>query len=195
MAKKKVYLHVGPADDVPGALHESLLADDRLAAARLAVPPVDPADLRAADLEIRRRHKAEGLRRKDVEGAWSEVCRAAFRCGSDVVISQPAFVEASHQQAALALDSLVGLQLHLVLTPAEDLDEHALAALAGPWARFVKHPGRIHQVPGHLPHAELARRLALLAVAERTADVERDLADLEKKRSKLRKRLRRVEAA
>ena len=127
MAKHSAYLHIGPG--VPGApaLHEVLRDDVHLAACGIAVPAVDQADMDRADIEIRRRHKAHGLRRKDVEGAWAHVCRAAFQARADVLISQPGFVGADFQQVALALDGLVGLQVHLVVTPASDPGPGGLA--------------------------------------------------------------------
>lgn len=148
MAKKNVFLHIGPA--LPGLpdTHATLRASELLAPAGLAVPKVDQSVMDAADIEIRRRHKALGLRRRDVEGAWAEVCRRAFkkaRKGRDVVISQPGFIDADYHQVALALDGLVGLRLQLVLTPPTDhLDPEALA---GHWAKFVKKQGRIHVLP------------------------------------------------
>jgi tetrahydromethanopterin S-methyltransferase subunit G len=148
MAKKNVFLHIGPA--LPGVpeSHAALRASELLTRAGLATPKVDQVVMDRADIEIRRRHKALGLRRRDVEGAWAEVCRRAFkkaRKGRDVVISQPGFVDADYQQVALALDGLVGLRLHLVLTPPTAHDEPE--ALAGHWAKFVRKQGRIHLLP------------------------------------------------
>ena len=110
MAKHKVFLHIGPPIAGVEEPHAALLSDEALAEAGVAVPKVDQEDLHRADLEIRRRHKAEGLKRRDVEGAWAQVCRKAFKAKADVVISQPGLVEADYQQVALALDGLVGLQ-------------------------------------------------------------------------------------
>ena len=148
MAKKNVFLHLGPS--LPGVpeSHAALRDSALLAPVGLAVPKVDQVVMDHADIEIRRRHKELGLRRRDVEGAWAEVCRRAFkkaRKGRDVVISQPGFVDADYQQVALALDGLVGLRLHLVLTPPTDhLDPRSLA---GHWAKFVKKEGRLHVLP------------------------------------------------
>ncbi|WP_457207382.1 hypothetical protein, partial [Nocardioides sp. P5_C9_2] len=117
MAKRSVFLLVGPA--VPGldAPHEALRDDPALAAAGVVLPAVDQDLLDRADVELRRRHKAFGLRRKDVEGAWAKVCRTAFKAKSDVLVCQPGLADATADQVALAVDGLMGMRLHVVVTP------------------------------------------------------------------------------
>jgi hypothetical protein len=199
MAKRKVYLHIGPG--VPGVAepHAALRGSAVLHAAGLATPKVEQSEMDRADIEVRRRHRSLGLKRKQVEGAWAEVCRRAFkkaRKGYDVVISQPAFVEADYHQVALALDGLVGLQLHLVLTPGDRLDEGNLAELAGDWGKFVTKEGRIHvlPLPAQTSPEELAAAMARLVVLEEKSEVERRLEDLARTRRRLKLRLRRVDA-
>lgn len=205
MAKKKVFLHIGHA--VPGVAHthQALRESTAIVEAGLAALKVDRADMDRADIEIRRRHKAEGLKRKEVEGAWAEVCRKAFKAahkGRDVVISQPGFVEADYQQVALALDGLVGLQLHLVVTRrATTLSDggHAgqLSTLVGEWGKFVKKDARVHVVslgadagPEHFAHA-----IARLALEHEKHHLDERLAKIKKQRRGLKERLGRVDAA
>lgn len=198
MAKRKVYLHIGPA--VPGVdePHAALRVSAALHTAGLATPKVEQAEMDRADVEVRRRHKALGLKRKHVEGAWAGVCRRAFRKarkGYDVVISQPGFVAADYQQVALALDGLVGLQLHLVLTPGARVDDDHLARLVGDWGKFVKKDGRIHVLalqPDTSPE-EFAAEMARLVVLEEKSEVERRLENLTRTRRRLKLRLRRIE--
>lgn len=197
MAKKKVYLHIGPA--VPGLeeTHAALRGSDALTTAGLAAPKVDQAAMDRADIEVRRRHKAHGLKRRDVEGAWAEVCRRAFkrvRKGYDVVISQPGFVDADYQQVALALDGLVGLQLHVVVTPGEAVTEERLRALVGEWAKFAKKEGRVHVVPlgPGTTAEEFARKIARLALVEEQGEVERRLLKLGRQERRIRLRLGRI---
>lgn len=197
MAKHKVFLHIGPGITGVDAPHEALREDEALRDAGVAVPDVSQDDLHRADLEIRRLHKTEGLRRKDVEGAWARVCRRAFKAKSDVVITQPGFVDADYQQVALALDGLVGLQLHLVLTPTDEPTEAELAGLLGDWIKFVKKPGRIHVLPvgdGIAP-ADLGREVARLALVAEKDDLDRRLLKLKKRRRKVTTRIGRVDAA
>ncbi|PVG84303.1 hypothetical protein DDE18_01335 [Nocardioides gansuensis] len=200
MAKKKVFLHIGAA--VPGVseTHTALRDSAATAEAGLAVPKLDQADLDRADIEIRRRHKAEGLKRKDVEGAWAEVCRKAFKAarkGHDVVISQPGFVEADYQQVALALDGLVGLQLHLVVTPPDGVHADQVPTLVGHWAKFVKKDARIHVLsldaaagPEDFTHA-----IARLALEHEKHQLDDKLARIKKQRRGLKERLGRIDAA
>lgn len=129
MARKTAILHVGPQVV-------------ELSQTGLAVPGVTPARMFHAALDIRRTHKEHGLRRRQVDGAWAEVCRAAKRCRSDVLISQPYFAEAAPEQAALALDMLAAFKVYVVLTPT---DAGAVTGL-DTWAALVR-PERLHVVP------------------------------------------------
>ena len=197
MAKRTVYLHVGPA--VPGvtALHEALRAHPALVAAGVTLPTVDQADLDRADVEIRRRHKAVGVRRKDVEGAWARVCRKAYKARGDVLISQPGFLDADPEQVALAVDGLVGMRLHLIVTPNVAPHDVSPVDLVGPWAAHVKKDERIHVLPvGDDPTVDaVGVALAKVVLEAREAEVERRLLKLTKQRRKIRERLNRVDAA
>jgi hypothetical protein len=173
MAKHNAFLHIGPGLLGVDSTHAALLHNHTLARAGLAVPAVSAQEMVRADLEIRRLHREAGLARRDVEGAWAHVCRQAYRAKGDVVISQPALLDAPEDQAALAYDGLFGLRVHLVLTPAtapEDLD-----AALGPWARLVTKPDRRLVVPvgGGTAPAAFAAELARLAHDVRRARAER----------------------
>jgi hypothetical protein len=172
MAKHNAFLHIGPGILGVDSIHAALVDNHTLARAALAVPAVDAAHMQRADLEIRRTHRDAGLSRKDVEGAWAEVCRKAYRAKRDVVISQPGLLEATPDQAALAIDGLFGFRVHLVLTPTampEDPD-----ATFGHWVRLVPKARRRLVVPvgtGMAPTV-FAAELARLA-----HDVRRDRAE------------------
>jgi hypothetical protein len=197
MAKRTVYLHLGPA--VPGidTAHDALRDHPALVAAGVALPAVDQEAMDRADVEIRRRHKAVGVRRKDVEGAWARVCRKAYKAKGDVLVSQPGFLDADADQVALAMDGLVGMQLHVIVTPAAQPEGAAGADLVGPWAAYVKKASRIHVLPvGDDPTADaLGTELARVVLRAREAEVERRLAKLGKQRRRIRERLTRVDAA
>ena len=170
MAKHHIFLHIGPdLVDVDGDVRE------RLAAAGVLTPDVTDDHLHHADLEIRRAHRAAGLRRKEVEGAWAKVCRRTFRLKSHAFISQPGFVGADADQAALALDSLAGLKVHLVRTQAE---------LPLAWERLVK-PGRIHTIEPGLTSAGFADELARIVRSQEEARLDR---------KRLKQKLRRKQA-
>lgn len=165
MAKPLAFLHLGPRMIGVEQPHETLLLSEAVASSGLAVPRVSNLSMLHADLEIRRRHTEAGLTRKVVEGAWADVCRKLYKAKSDVVVSQPNFLQAPAPQAALALDGLFGFQVHLVLTPTEapvDQDQ-----LLGPWAGLVTKPGRVHVLPmgEHTTDRELTA--GVVGVAER----------------------------
>src|SRR5207342_3388320 len=80
MANSKSYLLVGlPHTGVP--LLTAALEQHRDELAELGVT----APAKSAD-EVFREHRAWGLRRKDVEGTWSAICRRALKKGQAVVV-------------------------------------------------------------------------------------------------------------
>lgn len=189
MAKNNAFLLVGPAIPGVGELHQSLVdRADRLGEAGLRLPDVTQADVRRAGVEILRTHKAEGLRRRDVEGAWARICRKACKVRGDVVLAQDAFVDATSEQLALALDSLAGHRVHAVLTPS-----YADEGLADIWRPLVK-KGRIHVVAGS-DVDQLVRDLAALSLQERADRLEKRMRKLRRKQKQVAEALEAVDAA
>lgn len=117
MAKNKLFLHVGPE---PRSLTHADLAGHRalLAGAGCLVPQVQQSALDAAATEMLRTHRAQGMRRREVEGAWAGITRGLWRLGTDVLLSQPQFAEATDEQFALIVDHLAGVELHVVVLTA-----------------------------------------------------------------------------
>jgi hypothetical protein len=199
MAKHKAYLLIGP--DVAGVeeLHEELTARaDDLAKAGLSVPGVTAADIFHGSVEIRRTHKAEDLRRKDVEGTWAAICRTAEKCRGDVVIGLDQYAAASGDQIALLLDGLAAFHTHVVVTltgesPSEQL---RLDDLIGPWSDQVR-PERFHvlSLDEGATLDDVLTEVSTLARLERAAHLERRIDKLTRKRKKLRKQLARIPAA
>jgi hypothetical protein len=190
MAKNNAFLLVGPA--IPGVeeLHQSLLdRADQLGEAGIGLPPkVSQADMFRAGVEILRTHKDQGLRRRDVEGSWARVCRKAFKVRGDVVIAQDALVDATAEQLALALDSLSGHRVQVVLTPA-----YADEGLADIWRPLVK-KGRVHVIAGS-DVDQLVRDLAALSLRERAERLEKRMRKLRKKQKRVAEALESVDAA
>lgn len=177
MAKNHLFLHIGP--DV---VEIDATARERLVAAGILTPDVTQDDLRRADLEIRRAHKSADLKRKDVEGAWAKVCRKTFKLKSDAFISQPGFFEADADQAALAIDGLAGLKVHLVVTP------QAEAELPEAWTRLVK-PGRIHAIEPSLSSADFAAEMARIALSEEKSRLDKALLKVTKRHKLVQEQL------
>lgn len=189
MARKKVLLHIGPRPYDAPSLHEALGAHEQLLGG-VGYRTLDVAggDLERGSLEMLKEHKAAGLKRKEVEGAWAATCRQAFKAKRDLVISQDRFYGASEDQAALILDSLMGLEVHVVATPSEDDD---LDAALSTWRNAVK-KSRFHSVTldEDAGAVDLAEALAGVALCIQDRELEKKITKLTKRRKKVRKELK-----
>ena len=176
MAKRLFLLHIGPDPVDVSAMTEAL------ALGGIAVPDVDPGTFVDAGIEIRRTHKAAGLKRKQVEGAWAKVCRRAYKTKADCFVSVPGFFDATHEQAALALDHAIGFKVVLVVTSGFDVEPPAA------WLSLVK-DGRTHVLPSHLSDEQLAAQVARIALIEEEARLDKRLVKIGKLRKQVNKRL------
>ncbi|GAB3197824.1 hypothetical protein GCM10027062_10500 [Nocardioides hungaricus] len=136
MAKRKAFLHIGPAQSGGGFL-DSALAEhaDALAEAGLKHPAISAEEMFRAAIEIRRDHKAWGYQRREVEGAWAGICRRAWKGKGTVVLSQELLAGCTPEQVDLLLDGLHGFAIHVVVTG----DPPAA------WSPVVK-PERLHLI-------------------------------------------------
>lgn len=176
MSKRLFLLHIGPDAVDVSAMSEAL------ALGRIAVPDVAADAFTHAGLEIRRSHKAAGLKRKQVEGAWAKVCRRAHKAEADCFASMPAFFEASSEQAALALDQLAGFKVILVVTSGFDVEPPAA------WTSLVK-DGRTHVLPSHLSDEQLAAQVARIALIAEEVRIDKRLAKISRRRKQVNRRL------
>jgi hypothetical protein len=225
MAKKhKAWIHVGvpgAGDVIEPALahHHGALVE--LGVASLAETPCE--SFRAA-VEILRCHKEWDLKRSDVEGRWTRLVERGAKTKADLVFSQPMLADASREQVALLVDALHGYQVHVVVTTgvadeAPVLERWATAVrkperlhvleLDGSspkatWKAFGKLVGfgtaslPLDGVPAVTPTIEsLAEaRRELERLARRNASLEVRIEELDRKRRKLKRRLRkRADAA
>ena len=176
MAKRLFLLHIGP-----DAVDISAMRDG-LALGRIAVPEADAEVFDHAGTEIRRTHKAAGLKRRQVEGAWATVCRKAYKARSDCFVSMPAFFDATSEQAALALDGVAGFKVVLVVTS-------GFAVQPPPaWLSLVKED-RVHVLPDNLGDENLAAQVARIALIEEEGRLDKRLAKVSKRRKQVNKRL------
>ncbi|MDZ5619826.1 hypothetical protein [Nocardioides bizhenqiangii] len=144
MAKKrKVFLHVG----MPGAgdIIEVALVHHRDALFELGidVPARSAEETFLSAVDVLREHKAWGFARKEVEGQWADVCRRAWMGKQTVAVSLPLVATASRPEIDLLLDTLAGMQVHVVLTasPDDDIDD-----IAARWGAAVRKPERLHVI-------------------------------------------------
>jgi hypothetical protein len=150
MAKRKAFLHVGPTHsgsdflDDALALHAGVLDDQGVHR-----PAKSPEETLRAAVEIRRIHKTWGYKRREVEGAWSAICRRAYKSRDTVVVSQPHLAAATRDEIALLLDRLPGFDVHVVLNvvgPAGPDGAPDVVATLGRWAAAVASPDRLHVI-------------------------------------------------
>ena len=158
MAKQKAFLHIGlphsGGDLLDAALRASRrhrLVDDR--GRRVRLPARSEMEMFNAAVEIRREHRAWGLRRKDVEGSWAALCRRAIKNKDTVVFSHHLLAGCTPDEIALLVDQLPGCAVHVVVTvgppdPRVALfpDEYDLTAVLDRWSAAVRGPDRVHVV-------------------------------------------------
>lgn len=171
MARRNVFLLLGPDLPVSESLHDHLAGSPEvLAPAGLRVPKVTSEDLVRSGTDILRLHKAHGVTRKEVEGAWARVCRKAWKGRSDMVVVVPGLAQATPEQVALALDTLAGMRIHAVVTG-------ALPA----WEEKIK-PARLHRVNA-ASRDELVDAVTRIALDTRVVSLEDRIARLRKRQS------------
>ncbi|WP_244930424.1 hypothetical protein [Nocardioides sp. W7] len=161
MTKRAAYLIVGLPHGggtfLPAALHAH---GPSLEEAGLRQPARSADEMFRASVEIRRDHQSWGLRRRDVEGAWSGVCRRADRSKGDIVVGHELLAAAGDPEIALLVDRLPGFDVHVVVAagPADPRltlfpDDYDLGAVLDRWAAHVRSPDRVHLLvtdPGDL---------------------------------------------
>ena len=116
MAKRKLIWHMGvaqaPRPVIPANLaahHESLEA----AGVRVAATAAESG---LATHELLRTHATAGLSRHQVEGRWARVCDRVWQHKGVSLLSIPDLCVADKDQIKLALDPLIGVEVHLVVT-------------------------------------------------------------------------------
>jgi hypothetical protein len=154
MAKQKTFLLVGLAHAGVPLLTAALYRHrDELAAAGIRVPARSADEAFRAAVEVRREHRAWGLRRRDVEGTWSEVCRRALKHHETAIAGHELLAGAAPDEIALLVDGLAGTQVHVVVLAAVPdarvglfPDELDLAGVVRRWETAVATPDRLHVV-------------------------------------------------
>ncbi len=195
MSKHHAFVLVGPTIPMADELIDELARrSELLDEAALALPKVTQADIYRSGVELLRTHKAEGVRRADVEGSWARVCRKAEKRKSDVLFGNAAYVVADPAQISLLLDGLSGFRTHIVITAergTEGIDE-----LIEPWTQAVK-ASRLHVLTLEAGDDldTLLGRVIELARDTRTADLERRIIKLKAKRGELKDKLEQIRAS
>jgi len=195
MSKHHAFVLVGPTIPMADELIDELARrSELLDEAALALPKVTQADIYRSGVELLRTHKAEGVRRADVEGSWARVCRKAEKRKSDVLFGNAAYVVADPAQISLLLDGLSGFRTHIVITAERGME--GIDELIEPWTQAVK-ASRLHVLTLEAGDDldTLLGRIIELARDTRTADLERRIIKLKAKRGELKDKLEQIRAS
>lgn len=128
MARRTLIWHLGLADAARPVVPSGLERHGE-ALRELGVEVV--ADRREAELathELLRTHDEAGLRRRDVEGRWARIADRVWAHKGTSLLSTPQLGAADKDQLRLALDPLIGVEVHLVVTV-----DHLADQLYGAW--------------------------------------------------------------
>lgn len=160
MAKQRAFLHVGlphsGGDVIDSALRRHAgtargLVDDR--GRRVRLPARSEMEMFNAAVEMRRDHKAWGLRRKDVEGSWARLCRRAIKNKDTVVFSHHLLAGLPPEGIALMVDQLPGCAVHVIVTvgapdprAAMFPEDYDLTSVVDRWSAAVRKPEHLHLI-------------------------------------------------
>jgi hypothetical protein len=166
MAKPKSFLLVGLPHTGVSLLTAALERHrDSLGELGITAPAKSADEAFRAAVELRREHRAWGLRRKDVEGTWSAISRRALKQRQTVVIGHELLAGASADEVALVVDGLAGTQVHVVvLASVPDgrvelfPDELDLGSVLDRWSVATSSPDRLHVVVADPADATVAWR-------------------------------------
>ena len=172
MARQRAFLHIGLPHSGGAVFDAALrrhagtpagLVDDRRRRVRL--PARSEMEMFNAAVEMRRDHRAWGLRRKDVEGAWARLCRRAIKNKDTVVFSHHLLAGVPPEGIALMVDQLPGCTVHVVVTvgspdprAAMFPEDYDLTSVLERWSTAVCKPQHLHLVqvdparPNHAWH-------------------------------------------
>jgi hypothetical protein len=158
---QRVFLHVGVHKTGTTHLQGELLRHRvALREAGVLYPGSQNRMFRAA-VEVRANHHAWGLRRRDVRGAWDDLCRKARLHDGATVLSHELFAAAARRQVVAALTMLRGLDVHVVVSTPDPASTTTLEALAH-WGEAVP-ADNVHVLvasSGDAGHDALWRQLA-----------------------------------
>jgi hypothetical protein len=152
MAKPNTFLLVGlPHAGVPLLTAALEQHREQLAGQGVRVPAKSADEAFRAAVELRREHKAWGLRRRDVEGTWAGITRRVVKHGTTSVVGHELLAGATSPEIALLADGLSGTRVHVVVVAAPPdgrvglfPDELDLTGVLDRWRDAVTSPDRLH---------------------------------------------------
>ena len=116
MSKRKLIWNFGLAHSARPVVAAGLAAHAESLEAHDVRVVASQAEARLATHDLLRTHRSAGLDRSEVEGQWARVCDRVWKHKGVSVLSTPDLCVADKDQIKLALDPLIGVEVHLVLT-------------------------------------------------------------------------------
>jgi hypothetical protein len=183
MAKQKAFLHIGLPHSGGEILDAALrwyagrpagLVDVR--GRRVRLPARSEMEMFNAAVEMRRDHRAWGLRRRDVEGSWARLARRAITNKDTIAFSHHLLAGVALEGIALMVDQLPGCTVHVVVTvgapdPRAAIfpEDYDLTSVLDRWSAAVRKPQHLHvlQVDPERPEDAWARFGDVLGVDTR----------------------------
>ncbi len=158
MSQRRLIWHLGLARSPRPVVAASLAAHAQALRDHGAHVVATPEEARRATHDLLRTHRSEGLGRAEVEGRWAQVCDRVWRHRGVSLLSTPDLCVADKDQIRLALDQLIGIEVHLVVTVdsfSQQLYGGWLAELrAGRSTGWDKYVGRVLAEPREHRQAE-----------------------------------------
>ncbi len=114
MSRRKLIWHIGPASAPRAVIARSLEVHEAALEAAGVRPVASAEESTRATHELLRTHREAGLARREVDGQWSRICDRVWRHKGTSVLSTPDLCVADKDQVKLALDALIGVEVHLV---------------------------------------------------------------------------------
>ncbi len=115
MSRRKLIWHIGLPDAPRAAVPVNLEAHRESLEAAGANVAASTVEARLATHELLRTHRRAALARSDVEGTWARICDRVWEHKGVSLLSTPDLCAADKDQIRMALDPLIGLEVHLVL--------------------------------------------------------------------------------
>ncbi len=158
MSKRKLIWHIGLARSPRPVVESSLAAHAEALSAHGLHVVATPQEARLATHDLLRTHRQEGLERSEVAGRWARVCDRVWKHKGVSLLATPDLSVADKDQIRFALDQLIGIEVHLVVSLdsfSQQLYGGWLAELrAGRSTGWDKYVGRVLATPREHRQAE-----------------------------------------